>query len=189
MARQKKIKSISIESKQEGNMTETAVLENILTEIDLARIELEKTKREIAEKKAEAEKFQYTERPLRELSADEKVVVDKHLGLSVERKALAAKIEAQKAHDNQMITGKFLNLRAKGQSAKLCYDKHAGDVPQWITFHHGQVYTIKRGFADQINEYYHTPRFTQKEGPDDGSSQIDSVDTSDKKYAFVALNL
>jgi hypothetical protein len=86
-----------------------------------------------------------------------------------------------------MITGKFLNLRAKGQSAKLCYDKNPGDVAQWITFEHGKTYTIKRGFADQINEYYHTPRYTQKDGPDDGGSQIDSVDTSDKKYAFVAI--
>jgi len=187
MARQKKIKSIQIEAQPEVNMSETATLEGVLTEIDLARIELEKTKREIEEKKAEIAKYQYTERPKRELSEDEKVIVDKQLGMSVEKKALAAKIEAQRAHDNQMITGKFLNLRAKGQSAKLCYDKHVGDVPQWITFQHGQVYTIKRGFADQINNYYHTPRFIQKEGPDDGSSQIDSVDTSDKKYAFVAI--
>jgi hypothetical protein len=187
MGRQKKIKTIQLDETTEVCMTDGAVLENILTEIDLARIELEKTKREIAEKKAESEKYQYTERPKRELSPDEKAIMDKHLGLSVEKKALAAKIEAQKAHDNQMITGKFLNLRAKGQAAKLCYDKHPGDIPQWITFQHGQVYTIKRGFADQINEYYHTPRFVQKEGPDDGSSQIDSVDTSDKKYAFVAI--
>ena len=187
MARQKKIKTIQIEAQQEVNMSEAAVLENLQTEIDLARIELEKTRKEIAEKKAESEKYQYTERPLRDLSPDEKVVVDKHLGLSVEKKALAAKIETQKAYANQMITGKFLNLRAKGQSAKLCYDQFPGDVAQWITFQHGQVYTIKRGFADQINEYYYTPRFIQKEGPDDGGSAIDAVDRSDKKYAFVAI--
>jgi hypothetical protein len=187
MARQKKNKSLQIDETTEVCMTDGAVLENILTEIDLARVELEKTKREIEEKKAESQKYQYTERPRREVSEDEKVIIDKQLSLSVERKALAAKIEAQKAYANQMITGKFLNLRAKGQPAKLCYDQFPGDVPQWITFQHGQTYTIKRGFADQINNHYHTPRFVQKEGPDDGSSQIDSVDTSDKKYAFVAI--
>ena len=70
MARQKKIKTIQIEAQQEVNMSEAAVLENLQTEIDLARIELEKTRKEIAEKKAESEKYQYTERPLRDLSPD-----------------------------------------------------------------------------------------------------------------------
>lgn len=169
-------------------MTESAVLESLQTEIDLARVELEKTRCEIATKKAESDKYTYTERPNRELSSDEKVIMDKHLGLSVERKALSAKIEAQKAYDNQMVTGRFHNLRAKGQPAKLAYDKNPGDVAGWTTFQDGKVYTIKRGFAEQINEYYYTPKFTQKEGPDDGSGQIDHVDNSDKKYAFVSLN-
>lgn len=169
-------------------MTEAAVLESLHTEIDLARVELEKTKCEIAAKKAESDKYTYTERPNRELSSDEKVIMDKHLGLSVERKALSAKIEAQKAYDNQMVTGRFHNLRSKGQPAKLAYDKNPGDVAAWTTFQDGQIYTIKRGFAEQINEHYYTPRFVQKEGPDDGNSQIDSVDKSNKKYAFVPIS-
>ena len=185
MARQKKIKSLQIEEKQEVHMSEAAVLETLQTEIDLARVELEKTRREIAEKKHE---YEYMQRTNRELSPDEKVVVDKHLGLSVEKKALAAKIEAQKQYDNQMVTGRFHNLRAKGQPAKLTYDKHAGDVTQWTTFQDGKIYTIKRGFADQINDHYYTPRFTQTEGPSDPNDQhstITNIDKSDKKYAFV----
>jgi len=187
MARQKKIKTIQKNETREVHMTDAAVLEDLQTEIDLARVELEKTKCEIAEKKAQSDKYVYTERPNRELSSDEKVIMDKHLGLSVERKALAAKIEEQKSRDNQMVTGRFHNLRSKGQPAKLAYDKNPGDVAGWTTFQDGKVYTIKRGFADQINEYYYTPKHIQKEGPDDGHSQIDSVDKSDKKYAFVAL--
>ncbi len=168
-------------------MTEEAVLENLQSEIDLARVELEKTKLEIAEKKIEVEKYKYNERPLRELSADEKIVVDKHLGLSTEKKALEAKIEAEKSYDNVKVTGRFMNRRAPGNPAKLTYLKYADDPVKWYTFNDGAVYTIPRGFADQINEHYYRPAFIQKDGALDPSnpSQIHAVDTSNKSYAFV----
>ncbi len=188
MARHKKVKNVLIDETTEVCMTEGAVLESLQTEIDLARVELQKTRNELAEKKKE---FEYTTLPLRELSSDEKVVVDKHLGLSVEKKALAAKIQQQKAHDDQKVTGRFVNRRAPGQAAKLTYQKYETDAVKWHVLEDGKVYTIPRGFADQINEHYYSPVFIQKEGPSDPNaptSQIHDVDTSNKKYMFTPIN-
>ena len=184
MARQKKIKSLhSEETKPEAMMTEAATLENLQTELDLARVELEKTKREIEEKKHE---LKLSAR--RDIDPEEKKIVERQLATSSKRTALENKIEAQKAFDSEKITGKFINRRAPGMPAKLTYNKYADDPVKWYEFEDGKVYTIPRGFAEQINEYYHTPRFEQHAGEMDPSrprSQIQHVDTSNKKYAFV----
>jgi hypothetical protein len=84
-----------------------------------------------------------------------------------------------------------MNQRNPGQAVKLPYIKYPEDPVVWHNFEHNKVYTIPRGFADQINDYYHTPRFVQKEGamdPNAPMSQISAVDTSNKKYAFVPVN-
>lgn len=172
-------------------VAENEQLESTLTELDLARVELEKVRKEITDKK-----FEFSSLPARELSSDEKVIVDKHLNMSVEKKAALAKLEEQKKRDNEMITGRFLNLRCQGQTIKLPYDKHPGDVAKWHTFEDGKVYTIKKGFADQINggdeknPCYYKPKFVQREGPmnpDAPQSQVQDVDCSFKKYAFVPI--
>lgn len=184
MSRQKKDLSLhSKATKPEVNMSESAVLENIQSEIDAARLELEKTKKEIEEKKHE---MKLNSR--REISEDEKELVNKQVSSSSAKSSLIEKIESQKRIDGQMITGRFMNRRAPGQPAKLTYIKYQDDPVKWYNFEDGKIYTIPRGFADQINEYYHTPVFNKKEGvmdPNAPSSQISSVDTSNKKYAFV----
>ena len=210
MARQKKIKSLQENQKQEIPMTEsttidqTEVLDNEMdrvkselealkraelelleSELDRVRNELESTKKQIKET---AEEKKYV--PRRELDEDEVIMVRKHANISVEKQALKKKIADQQAYDNVMVTGKFINRRAPGQPVKLPYLKYAEDQEGWKEFHDGRVYTIKRGFADQINEYYHTPVFTQKTGPMDAEnpeSQIDHVNTDNKKYAFVPV--
>lgn len=183
MARQKKIKTVQEEEKPEVNMSESAVLENLQTEIDLARVELEKTRREIAEKKEIIETGSR-----RELDRQEVVLVERQHTMSNEKKALKEKIEAQKAFDNQKVTGKFINRRAPGQPAKLAYIKYEDDPVKWYTLEDNKVYTIPRGFADQLNEHYYTPHFIQSQGEMDPSrpcSAIHDVDTSNKKYSFV----
>lgn len=169
-------------------MSEEKVLDGLQTEIDLARIELEKTKLEIEEKKKELESV-----PRRELDPQEKKLVEKQVSMSNERKASNAIIEKQKAYDNVMVRGKFINRRAPGQPAKLTYLKYVDDPVKWYVFEDGSVYTIPRGFAEQINDYYHTPQFVQKQGDYKPSmkvgenSAIHEVDTSNKKYAFVPV--
>ena len=211
MSRQNKKKSLQKKEKQEIPMTEQATLEPVETlemeltrvkselqaektaeldllesELDRVRNELEATKKKIRETK-EDKKFISG----RELDEEEIVLVRKHTNISVEKQALKQKIAHQQAMDNVMVTGKFINRRAPGQEVKLPYLKYAEDQEGWKTFRDGQVYTIKRGFADQINEYYHQPVFTQKFGPmdqDNPESQIDSVNTDNKKYTFVPIN-
>ena len=187
MSRQNKIKSLQIKEKnQEAFMTKETELENFQTEIDLAREELEKTKREIEEKKKELETC-----GRREISEQEKKIVEKQITATNERNASNSLIEKQKAFDNVMVTGKFINRRSPGQPAKLTYLKYIDDPVKWYLMEDGKVYTIPRGFADQINEYYHTPHFIQKQGPMDPnapSTQIHEVDTSNKKYSFVPIN-
>lgn len=185
MARQKKIKDIQIEEKQEAQMSESQTLESLETEIDKARLELEKTKLELEEKKKELSKSS------REINEDEAVIVKKQIAVSSEKAALKAKIERQKQYDNEQVTGKFINRRAPGMSAKLTYMHYEDDPVKWYTFEDGKVYTIPRGFANEINDYYHTPHFVQKQGEMDAnkpSSSIHHVDTSNKKYAFVPVN-
>ncbi len=151
-------------------------LEVIQKELDLARVELEKTRLEIEAKKQEMKSM-----PMVVKQADAPAVI-------VKDNSLADKIAAQKAYDNQMVTGTFYNLRVKGQQAKLTYMHHADDPVKWTTFQHGAVYTIPRGFADEINNHYHTPHFIKNEGaiidPSNPESGIHAVDTSDKMYLF-----
>jgi hypothetical protein len=186
MARQKKTLSLQVEEKQEVNMSDTQVLESLETEIDKTRAELEKTKLELEEKKNQLKAM-----PAREVTEDEMIIVKKQVSMSSEKTALKAKIEKQKAHDSEMVTGKFMNRRAPGMAAKLTYMKYETDPVKWYNMEDGKVYTIPRGFADQINDHYYTPHFIQKQGPMDPnspSSQIHDVDTSQKKYAFVPVN-
>lgn len=181
-----KLKVEQLELNTGESMSETAVLEGLETEIDRVRKELEDTKRQLDEKKAELQKV-----PARELDDQEKKVYDKQISNQVKNAGLKEKIEQQKQYDNQMITGKFINRRAPGQTVKLTYMHHADDPVKWETFEDGKVYTIKRGFVDEINNYYHTPYFTHKQGimdPNQPSTAIHEVDTSNKKYAFIPLN-
>lgn len=155
------------------------------SELDLVIKELEAVKREIEEKKTEMQRVG------RVLDEDEKRIVEKQKESIAIRSDRNAIIEQQKKRDNEKITGKFINRRAPGQAVKLTYMKYADDPVKWYPFEDGKVYTIPRGFVDQINEYYHTPHFTQKEGnmdPTKPSSVIHEVDTSNKKYAFVPIN-
>ncbi|MEK7111960.1 MAG: hypothetical protein AAB875_01405 [Patescibacteria group bacterium] len=184
MARHKKNNSIQEEVKPEVTMTEEAVLDSLQTEIDLARKELEATKLSLEEKKRELSLK-------REVSDEEVVLIDKQKTLGNEKKAKNSVIEKQKELDNVKVTGKFINRRAPGQQVKLAYIKYDDDPVKWHVFEDGKVYTIPRGFAEQINEYYHTPQFVQKSdfmNPDAPSSAIHEVDTSNKKYAFVPVN-
>ncbi len=171
-------------------------LDALQTEIDEARLELEKTKKELEEKKQELKAVPEG----REISQDEKDLMEKQKARKGKKSELAMKIEKQKAYDNVMVTGKFMNLRVPGQSVKLPYHKYPEDPIKWHPFNHGQVYTIPRGFADQINggkpedPHYYTPRFTQKTGDQVLSDQVGensaiaSIDASNKRYAFVPVN-
>jgi hypothetical protein len=186
MTRQKKIKTLhSQETKPEVAMSETAVLDSLQTEIDQARVELERTKKEIEEKKQEL-----TRNPRREIEVSEKVSAEKQITRGNESAAKQKKIEELRDHDSVMVKGRFMNRRAPGQAVKLPYAKYATDSEKWWNFEDGQVYTIPRGFVDQINEYYHTPHFVKSDGPMDPNkpqSQIHAVETSNKKYAFVPI--
>ena len=132
------------------------------------------------------------ERKKRNPEAPVQALAPKDPAVGVKGSALSEKIADQKKFDSELVTGKFFNLRAKGQSAKLTYMKYADDPVKWYTFEHGQVYTIPRGFADQINEHYYIPHFTKNENaiidPSNPGSGIHSIDTSDKMYSFVGLN-
>lgn len=192
MARQKKIKTVQIKENIEEKMPEQENIESMQQEIDLARQELEKTKREIAEKKLELSQMKN-----REIAEDEQRIIDKQITRGNESEALKEKISAQKRWDDMPVKGKFMNRRAPGQSVKLLYQKYATDPVKWYPFEDGKVYTIPRGFADQINggtendPCYYTPRFIQKQGemdPNKPSSAIHEVDSSNKKYAFVPVN-
>jgi len=211
MGRRKKNNSLQIEEK-EVSMTDTMtleakmtsqeienanekVLDSVQTELDLARVELERTKLEIAQQKHELELMK--KNPRRELDAQEKDLYEKQITMSHEKTTLKEKIEKQKAHDSVMVTGRFMNRRAPGQPAKLTYLKYETDPVKWYTLEDGKVYTIPRGFADQINggdetnPCYYTPQFMQIPGemdPNRPQSAIHSIDTSNKKYAFVSTN-
>lgn len=205
MARPKKNNRLQIEEK-EVDMTENAVLDQetenkevildgVQTEIDLARLELEKTRLEIEQKKHELELMKST--PRREVEPWEKDLMAKQVTMSNEKSTLKEKIEKQKAYDSVLVTGRFMNRRAPGQPAKLCYIKYETDPVKWYTLEDGKVYTIPRGFADQLNggseedPCYYTPHFIQKPGemdPNRPESAIHAIDTSNKKYAFTPVN-
>ncbi len=187
MGRQKKIKVVQEEeTKKEVPMSQEVELESVQTELDQVRVELERTKKEIEEKKHELQLV-----GKRDIDESERKLIDKQVSRGNKSAALLEKIEKQKVFDNQKVTGKFINRRAPGQPAKLTYMKYEDDPVKWYTLEDGKIYTLPRGFADQINEYYHTPRFIPREGPLDPSSpqsQIQEVDTSNKKYAFMPVN-
>lgn len=194
MARQKKIKVVQQEIKPEEFMTEEnnvatlePTLDSIETEIDKARQELEATKKAIEEQKHELKRL-----GSREIDAAEQKIVDKQVSGFAKNAGLQAKIEKQKAYDSVMVTGKFINRRNPGKkSEKLTYMKYADDPVKWYDFEDGKIYTIPRGFADQINDYYYVPQFIQKQGemdPNRPASAIHDIDTSNKKYGFVPLN-
>jgi hypothetical protein len=161
-------------------------LEQIQQELDLARVDLEKTRLEIEAKKQELKATPVIEaKPIPNPS------------ITIKDNALSQKIADRKARDSVMVTGKFYNLRVKGQSVKLPYLKYGDEPVKWWPLDHGKVYTIPKGFADQINggteedPCYYTPHVIKNEGaiinPDEPESGIHSVDTSDKKYAFVPI--
>jgi len=186
MARQKK--SIHVDSKEnhEVNMSSTIELEGIQQEIDKARMELEATKVQIEEKKKEL-----LVNPRRDHDPMEVAISEKHQNLRVDKAAGKELIAKQKAIDNVMITGKFINRRSPGNPVKLTYIKYDDDPVKWYQLEDGKVYTLPRGFVDQIREYYHKPNFIQKQGqmnPDAPTSVIHEVDTSQKIYDFVPLN-
>lgn len=186
MARQKKFKDVQVEEKKGTSMTDSQVLENLETEVDKVRLELENTKRQLEEKKSELNKMSS-----REIDAAEQKIIDKQVAGFAKNQGLKDKIEAQKEYDSEMVTGKFINRRAPGMPAKLTYIKYDSDPVKWYNLEDGKVYTIPRGFADQINDHYYTPHFVQKQGemdPNRPSSAIHDVDTSNKKYAFVPVN-
>lgn len=205
MARPKKNNNVTVNEK-EVDMTENAILDqekenkevildSVQTEIDLARLELEKTRLEIEQKKHELELMRSN--PRRELDPQESKLMEKQVSMSNEKSTLKEKIEKQKAYDSVLVTGRFMNRRAPGQPAKLCYIKYESDPVKWYTLEDGKTYTIPRGFADQLNggseadPCYYTPHFIQKPGemdPNRPESAIHDVDTSNKKYAFTPVN-
>jgi hypothetical protein len=184
----KKIEYSSEDQKPEVTMTQTEQLEDLQAEIDKTVMELENAKRELEEKKQEL-----TNLPKK----NEDAILNKEIATSIKDSALSENIKNQKAFDSVLVTGRFSNRRAPGQSVKLPYQKYADDPVKWWPFEDGKVYTIPRGFADQINggtekdPLYYTPRFVQKSGimdPDAPSSSIHDVDTSNKKYSFTPVN-
>jgi hypothetical protein len=166
-------------------MNEEIILEGINTEIDVSRLELEKIKIEIEERREALKKLESRQYDAKETAISEKQITKGH-----EAKAVKEKIARQKAQDNEKVTGRFMNRRAPGQPAKLAYIKYEDDPVKWYEFNDGVTYTIPRGFADQINDHYYTPHFIKNEGimnPDNPESGIASVDNTNKKYAFVAV--
>src|SRR5208337_3979947 len=115
----------------------------------------------------EEKKIQLKSMPAREIDEEEMLIIKKQVSGHSKNAGLKETIEKQKAYDNVQVTGKFINRRAPGQAAKLTYLKYNDDPVKWYNFEDGKVYTIPRGFADQINEAYYTPHFTQKQGPMD----------------------
>jgi hypothetical protein len=194
MGRPKKNKELHSD-KKEVSMSEVDQIESIQSELDLVRVELESAKRELEDKKSEIERL-----PLRALDKQEQKTEDTLIVKRSQRDALKDKIEKQKAYDDVLVTGKFINRHRPGQPVKLPYVKYETDPVKWWPFLDGKVYTIPRGFADQINggteedPMYYKPHFTEKQGIQGLSdvvgenSAISSIDSSDKKYSFVPVN-
>ena len=190
MPRPKKHKPEAKMSEETIDKTEVALIEPKIEPIELdaikLQIELEKAKLELEELRAKNRAI-----GSRVIDEEEQKIIDKQISRIDENKVVKEKIGRQKAYDNVPVTGKFMNRRAPGQMAKLAYIKYEDDPVKWYELYDGRTYTLPRGFADQINEHYHTPVFMQRDGPienpDDPGSQIAHVDTSNKKYAFVGL--
>ena len=185
MARKKHIDGAKMEEEKELTILDSEKESSELENLKL-KIELEKAKNELEELRSKAK-----ESSGRVVDEFEQAIIDRQIARTNENKTIKEKIRSQKAYDNVPVTGRFMNRRAPGQMAKLTYIKYEDDPVKWYEFYDGRTYTIPRGFADQINEHYHTPVFVQRQGPienpDDPGSQIADVDTSNKKYAFVGL--
>ena len=171
-------------------ITETQInaenLESLETELDRVRKEVEQAKLDLAEKQNQLKSV-----PMREIDEEEMILVKKQKDKSQASKGLEEKISKQKVYDNVMVTGKFINRRAPGNSVKLTYMKYQDDPVKWYTLEDGKVYTLPRGFVDQINEHYYKPNFIQKTvdmDPNRPSGAISEVDTSSKIYNFVPVN-
>lgn len=193
MPRRKKVdmeeKSLTIvpPALEELEMLETS-LDSVKSQLLAAQRELDEKKQEM--KDLEMKKYHAPVYEKRELDEQEKSIVERQLHGFTKNAGLKAKIEAQREYDNQMVTGRFINRKQPGGTAVLTYSKYPDDFPTWKHFKDGCTYTIKRGYADQINEHYHTPAFIKNEGSmedSDNGTAIHSVDTSDKKYAFVPV--
>lgn len=69
----------------------------------------------------------------------------------IDKESATKKVELLKQFESELVTGKFLNLDLPGKSVKLPYQRHKGDRCQWWVLEHNKVYTIPRGFANQLN--------------------------------------
>lgn len=162
------------------------MMEDLQAQMDEMRNEIEKLRIEKAQIVEEKKVY------ARELDAKEIELIEKQVSNTNAKQALREKIEAQKKFDNVMVRGKFLNQRAPGQAVKLTYMKYADDLAKWWTFEHNKIYTIPRGFADQINEYYAKIRFAPGEGPKttqdgDMGEALDQTPIREQLYAFVPI--
>lgn len=187
MARKKFSDKVILEEIQEEPMTApTQELESIQQEIDVTRKELEATRSELEKKREELRA-----NPRREVEDWEKANSDKQINRGNLKVAQKETLDKLQAYDSVMVTGRFINRRNPGAPAKLCYMKWPEDPPKWHELEDGKVYTIPRGFAEQIRDYYHTPKFIQKQvdmNPDRPTSAIHGVDNSQKKYDFASIN-
>jgi hypothetical protein len=121
----------------------------------------------------------------RELDAFEKQLVEDQKSAYNTREEGKKLIDRKRDIDSQMVRGKFMNLRAPGQPVKLTYHKYSTDIEEgWKTFNHGEIYTIQRGFADQINNHYAKISFNK------GTGQMNALEATPSRspiYAFVPL--
>ena len=122
---------------------------------------------------------------LRDLDPFEKQLVEDQKSAFNMREEGKRLINTKRDFDSQMVKGKFMNLRAPGQPVKLTYHKYSTDIEEgWKTFNHGEIYTIQRGFADQINNHYAKISFNK------GTGQMNALEAAPSRspiYAFVPL--
>lgn len=204
MGRKKKLKLVEVPMIEENvatieeTVTETAVsqIEDKTYEIEALNQELDQVRKDLERAKLEYEQ-QQTEMKLakvrRELDEQEIAIMNKQVTRGNESKAKEDALAKQKAFDDQMVTGKFMNVRHPGSSAKLTYCKYATDPVKWYTFEHNKVYTIPRGFVDQINEYYARVTYKQKldnkiVDPDKPGTALDHEPIRHQLYAFVPVS-
>lgn len=163
-----------------------SLIESANQELDQIRRDLEKAKLELEAKQTEMKLMKVK----RELDDQEIEIMNKQISRGNDVKAKLSELEKQKAFDNVKVTGKFLNQKYPGRTEKLTYVKYASDEAKWYTFHHNKVYTIPRGFADQINEYYADITYRQKQenvvlDPTNPGTALENEPVRVQKYAFV----
>lgn len=162
------------------------LIESANQELDQIRKDLEKAKLELEAKQTEMKLMKVR----RDLDEQELAIMNKQITNGNEKAAKLSALEKQMQFDNVKVTGKFLNQRYPGQTVKLPYVKYATDEAKWYTFHHNKVYTIPRGFADQINEHYARITYRQKENnvisnPDSPGTALENEPVRHQLYAFV----